>query len=954
MRSKICCLIAILLIIQPFTICAHADEPHKDDAYSLSAAEHWFVPENIAGAIAAENGLLDGMPVNDSFAKVGCDNTFSIEFTPEESGEYEIALSARAPDSMISLDILMDVSLNAEPSQVVQFQPLWYDTGKAETDRRGDEISPAQAALDEFAVSPLLSYTDLSRRYACWTLTAAEHYTFTFSPTIQNLEIETVIISFKESPMQYASADKQAGALPLITIEGEEYAFKSDSYIRAGAVRNAALYPYNTYNKRLNVLDGSSWKTAGQKIVWEFEAEKSGYYRLALRCKQNGETNKSVYRRIEIDGKVPFDIWENARVDYTSSSGYENITFSDSGEDTLIYLEKGKHTIGMTVTAGAYADIYQKIYDLMMEIDELGLLLLRMTAGSTDKNRTWDMNTYMPDAEDRISGYADRADEIYRDLEAIEGLEPVYAMELETVSDKLRDLLKTPETIPNKTEELFRGDTSASKYLGSVLSKLSGHGLSVDRIYFYGSGELPGAKVSFFVSAWESIKRFFWSFLPDTVAEYNISDKGKSEELNVWVNQSAIITDILQRIVDEGYNKQYNANVKLVVMPSEQKLVLANAAGENPDVVLCAPAGLSYTFASRGALKNLLEYEDFLSFYHSQYQIESLLSTAYGDGVYGAVDSRNFQLLFYRKDILSSLGLSAPDTWDDVRAMMPTLLRNQMNFYIPISNSSSLKGLGTTSPFIYQNGGEIYATNGLTTAIQSPESINAISEMTEFYRIYGMQTTVSSFYNSFRYGEVPVGIGDFNMYLQMSMAAPELAGQWDVSLCPGTRQENGEVLRYQPANATASFIFENTQLADEAWQFLHWWLGSETQLAFSTRRSQTFGPEYQWNTANQTAFAQLPFDSRVKALAMEQWEHQREVTPHPAAYIVEREISAVWNDVVIDNSAMIESLDRAVLSINREIRRKLLEFGYIDEQGKTVKDYNARTIEMLYEKLKEE
>ena len=198
-------------------------------------------------------------------------------------------------------------------------------------------------------------------------------------------------------------------------------------------------------------------------------------------------------------------------------------------------------------------------------------------------------------------------------------------------------------------------------------------------------------------------------------------------------------------------------------MPSEQKLVLANAAGANPDVVIAAPSGLAFTFASRNALKNLLDYDGFLTFYNSEYILESLVSTSYCDGVYGAVDSKNFKLLFYRKDILSSLNLTVPDTWDDVRRMIPTLLRNQMNFYIPISSSASLKGLDTTSPFIFQNGGEIYSTDGITTDINSPESINAITEMTEFYRIYGMQTTVSSFYNSFRYGEVPIGIGDFNI-----------------------------------------------------------------------------------------------------------------------------------------------------------------------------------------------
>ena len=65
---------------------------------------------------------------------------------------------------------------------------------------------------------------------------------------------------------------------------------------------------------------------------------------------------------------------------------------------------------------------------------------------------------------------------------------------------------------------------------------------------------------------------------------------------------------------------------------------------------------------------------------------------------------------------------------------------------------------------------------------------------------------------------------------------------------------------------------------------------------------------------------------------------------------MERELSGVWNDVVIDSSDMMESLDQAVLVIDREIKRKLQEFGYIDQDGKLIKDYNIEILKMLYTK----
>lgn len=59
----------------------------------------------------------------------------------------------------------------------------------------------------------------------------------------------------------------------------------------------------------------------------------------------------------------------------------------------------------------------------------------------------------------------------------------------------------------------------------------------------------------------------------------------------------------------------------------------------------------------------------------------------------------------------------------------------------------------------------------------------------------------------------------------------------------------------------------------------------------------------------------------------------------------------MWNDVVVSNEALIESLDRAVFASNREIQRKMVEFGYIDEEGHLLREYNTKILEMLYEKL---
>lgn len=915
--------------------------------YGQAALDCWYRPAEKAQSVQAQQILLDGQPEEAFPITLQKGQCLTVSFTPEQSGNYQLVPTYKPVGEVMVSDAIYTVSLDGGKSTTAQLYFPWYDTLRGEINKQGNEVTPKQEAFTEEVISPFLDNTNISKSTLNWELEQGSVYTFHITPDEQEICIVDLCLFGRGEKLAQAET---VDDVPTIIVEAEDYSLKSDSYNVPSSEKNAALYPYDSYYKRLNVLNiGTS---AAQKVLWEFEVQTEGNYRLAFRCSQNANVSKRVYALLEIDGQEVETQSGYVSIDYTGSNGYSNVYLKADGEDVIVHLTAGVHTISVASTLGEYEEIYYKIFSLMNEVNEFGLSLIKLTGGVDTGNRTWNLDEYMPDAVPKIQEFAQRIDDIYAQLEQLEGKEPVYASDLNMASGKLRKLLKEPERIPGKTEEICRGDDSAAKYLGNVLGTLTSTSFTADRLYICGQEELPKASSGFFVTLLEEVKRFLWSF-SDAATAGSISDKSDDDELQVWVGQPAYIVDILQQLLDETYNQENGTNIRLIVMPDEQKLVLSNATGSNPDVVIAASSGLPFTFASRGALKNLLDYEDFAAFYGQDYRAEALVPMCYGDGIYGAVDSQNFQLLFYRKDILEVLGLDVPQSWSDVRAMMPTLLRNQMNFYIPVSSSAALKSLAVTTPFIYQHGGELYDIDGGSTAIDSAEVVEAMTELTDFYRIYAMQKTVENFFLSFRYGEVPIGIGDFNTYCQLVMAAPELADKWGVALCPGNELEDGTVLRYQTASATASMIFGNTDKPEEAWDFLKWWLSEETQYEFSVRRISTLGISYQWNTANLSAFEALPFDSTVKKMVLEQWESQREITPHPAAYIVERELSGVWNEVVVDNGSLVEALDQAVLLSDREIIRKLQEFGYVDENGNMIYDYNINVRKMLAEVFQE-
>ena len=155
------------------------------------------------------------------------------------------------------------------------------------------------------------------------------------------------------------------------------------------------------------------------------------------------------------------------------------------------------------------------------------------------------------------------------------------------------------------------------------------------------------------------------------------------------------------------------------------------------------------------------------------------------------------------------------------------LHRNGMNFSIPLSTDrEGFKGFQQTMPFVYQRGGDVYAADGLSASLNDPRTIQGLQDMVNLYTIYGLQSNVRSFFNSFRSGVIPIGISSYETYLQLQTTALELADLWDIALAPGEADENGTILRYQAAVDTSTMILANTTMPNEAYAFMKWWLSS--------------------------------------------------------------------------------------------------------------------------------
>jgi ABC-type glycerol-3-phosphate transport system substrate-binding protein len=143
-------------------------------------------------------------------------------------------------------------------------------------------------------------------------------------------------------------------------------------------------------------------------------------------------------------------------------------------------------------------------------------------------------------------------------------------------------------------------------------------------------------------------------------------------------------------------------------------------------------------------------------------------------------------------------------------------------------------------------------------------------------------------------------------------------------------------------------MFKNTDKPEAGWQFLKWWMSTETQTEFQERLLLNYGRDYLWSSANLEAFQRLDIPREHKAVVLEQWRWLQEPVRLPGSYMQEREISNAWNSIVFDGTNPRRAIDRAVILINREITRKMTEFGYLKD-GKRVREFKIPTIERVME-----
>lgn len=849
------------------------------------------------------------------------------------------------------IDIELNMTINDESpfSEATQLtlETLWKETSEeASKDRYGNDVNMLQSTLKRWQTVTLKDSRKIYKEGFVFKLEQGEN-TISFKKNNGKMLLGNIYLIPVEDNITYETyrGNTTSANSYYKRYEAEKMYYKSSSTISMGTSREVGVLPFSVGKLKLNIIGDGSWNESGDTVTWKINVPSSGYYKISLKVLQETE-NTTIYRTIYINGEIPFQ--EAAHLPFSYQSGWQNVTLHGiDGTEYEFYLNEGDNEISLEVDSSLFSNISERLSQITSEMTTLGLNITKYTNGNTSSGIDWNLEENFTTIRQDINNWIDELKNIITAYNSITGFNKTtqLSQDLNSAITKLNKILKNIDALPRRLSLLSEGSSCAAQLVAGQIDSVLVQNLTVDAIFIHsGSKQLPNPTPNFFKSLWVGIQRFFLSFFDEA---YN--EKGDSDELIVWVNRSRQYVDILQKLADDAFTSETGIKVKVSLMSDDGKLILANSANQNPDVALGVSAWIPNDYGMRGMLCDLRKFSGY-SEVIKNFNPEQLVPMTYNDQLYGLPETENFYVLVYRKDILEELSLDVPSTWDDVTDMLPVLKRYGMDFYIPLSSSSSSKSFDATAPFIYQFGGDVYSvrSDGMVTGgLDNENTIKAMEFITDLYTEYGLPYQVSNFFNEFRYGRIPIGICEFGTYLNLLNAAQELKGLWDITVVPGIEDENGNINRYMPGAQQAGVIFEKSNKKADAWTFLKWWMSTDTQTLYSETMVNTLGGKYLWNTANIEAFKQLSWDKDHKKVILEQWTHLKEVSRIPGYYIVEREISNTWNSVVYNDANLRSTLSDAMIKINKEITRKMKEFGYVDDKGIVIVEYNMPTSEKI-------
>lgn len=855
--------------------------------------------------------------------------TGSLEWQADVSQEglYHIqirycALSVTAKNIELKLLINGDKLFDAASRLILP--RTWHDSSSITQDARGNDIRPKAVADERWLVQ---DFTDTEGIYN-------DPFEFYFTKGLNTINLETqngqfaidyIRIYNEEAAPGYSEYKKNRSNFDAVNnvkeiIQGEDTLYKSDTVLYPTYDRSTSeTIPNDPVKLRLNTIGQRGWGTQGQFIAWKVAAPKAGYYKLGIKFRQNISRGLTSYRRLTINGELPFE--EASNIPFQFSDKWQSVIIGNQEEAYEFFLDAGENEILMTAVPGPTGEIIEELEDISYSLGLFYKKIIIITGISPDPYRDYHLEKEIPGL---MEGFITVKERLTKCIEKIKktgsskNIADGVAV-LNTLIVQLASFVENPDTIPVRLNNYQINISSFADYTMSLKSQP----LEID--YF---AVLSPDQSEFVIkqSWYEKLAFHFNSFLGSFTNDYssigNIYEE--DEAIDVWINLGRDQVQVVKELTENTFTPDTNifVNVKLV----QQSLVPAILSGNGPDVTLFVTDPVS--LAARNGLYDISKFGNFNDVIgqFSQYALENY---KYNGGCYALPVTQDFPVLFCRTDIFEELELTPPETWEEFYKVLTIIQKNNMTVGIPniISSVGPMATNNTIfSMLLYQRGMTLYNADLSATNLNTTEAVEAFKQWTGFYSRYSLPVEYS-FYQRFRTGIMPMAIEAYTTYNLLKVAAPEIRNLWEMFPIPGYKNSNGTINRTIIGSGTCAVILKNSDNPEAAWKYLQWFTGVDAQTQYGLQIESILGPAGRYSTANQIAFESLPWTSSEASKIKEAWQNVVEIPGMPTAYYVDRNLTNAFRKAVYYYKNPRETLLNYNNEINLEITRKRKEFG---------------------------
>ena len=856
-------------------------------------------------------------------------------FNSPSSAKYYFRLyygTLKGSGSDIRIGLKIDGKYPFSETQEICFRRSFHNVGDVRSDKSGNQFAPVQE--EKFGLDNDYAMDSLGRESDPFEFSLSEgEHTLELIAIDEPFAIEKIVLEVPRTPISYTDyiagySGKSSYSGEEIKIQGENAALKSASYlVPLSDMSDAAVVSYDGgkndgITEKINYIGSTNWQSQGDKISWKVKAEEEGLYQLSFKYRQKYITNGVSYRKLTVDGEIPFK--EAASIAFPYDSNWDYMVFADnSSKPYLIYLTAGEHLLSLSVTLGEFSEVYRDLSDVTDSMGNLYRKIVMITGETIDANRSYELFKQIPGFNDSLREMKKELKRISSRIEEIQGKRGGSG-----VSTINSALLIIDQMLENYyTAHRYKGQFYTQYCaLSSYITELCELPLDIDYFVFSSSdydnkAEEPG----FFGRFGYGVKRFVYSFTSD----YNSIDDSKKNMITIWVNWGRDQTKILNNLISSSFTPETGVSVNLKI--TNATMIQGILSGNGPDLCLHMQRTAPVNYAMRGALYDLTQFEDYNEVI-TRFNKTATVPYEYNGGVYALPDTQSFYLMFARDDVLSELGVDVPKTWDEFIKVMAIVQQNNMQVGLPIMQLTNITqvnmGLGSLSLFptvLLQKGGKVYNDERTATALNSAVSLQAFEFWTDLFTKYKAPVSFD-FYSRFRTGTMPLAIQSYAQYITLNVAAPEISGKWSVHEIPGFADENGKINNVQVGGGTGASILKKTKNLSGAWEFLKWWTSADTQAAYSQNVENILGVAGRVTSANIEAVTRLSWQNDVLDTLLSSWEKVEEIPELPGGYYVPRSIDmAFWNTYNKSESPKDLLLEWNEIA-NSEIERKIKQY----------------------------